>query len=642
MATVYLAVQESMGREVALKVMFTDGLSDVSFGDRFIREAKIIARLSHPHIVPVFDVGRTDQCYFLAMEYIANYDLAERIKQGMKPGQILKVARDIASALDFAHKKGYIHRDVKPENILFRDDGTAVLTDFGIARPIPADAQMTQVGKVIGTPRYMSPEQIRGTEVEASTDLYALGIVLFEMLTGKVPFDGNDAFDIGMRHLNDPVPRLPSNMLIFQRLIDGLLAKKKAERIQSGKQVVDALDAIHQVLRQKANQTKSPANKTANNTIISNPVDVLRADSRDIYKADTLIRGKMQADAQDRPKQKSDSRWITPDMPTPGAKKRSRAPIIATLFFVTLLSVAVVLLMAPLLAPKSSLADLHNNIKSYFIKAEPVVDLRAQAIEEALAAAKSAMVNQHYFAPEEGSAYQSFQQVLALDELNSEAKQGLLDIAAQFISQALNHIENGQLLEARAQLDQAKKVASHAPGIMAAELALRRKEQESLQQIQQQQAQAQMLQNEKLAAQKAAQAAAAEKERLLKIQQQKEKEQRELLAKQKAENDASEALFRNVRIRGLLAKASTHTARGELHSPINNNALSTYAEVLELDGSNGDAISGINQTVNAVLNELRQLQQEGRKQDAQALYTTVLQYAQDKAPLYQFAEQAGW
>src|SRR5690554_710439 len=190
--------------------MHVASAQDERIGERFLREARIVARLTHPHIVPLYDVGKVDNYYFLSMEYLPKHDLTARIKQGMTAGQILRVAKSIASALDAAHQKSYIHRDVKPDNILFRADGTPVLTDFGIAKPISDGMAMEQIGEVMGIPHYMSPEQIRGESVDHRCDLYALGVVIYEMLTGQLPYQGDSASVVGMKHLQDPIPRLRS------------------------------------------------------------------------------------------------------------------------------------------------------------------------------------------------------------------------------------------------------------------------------------------------------------------------------------------------------------------------------------------------------------------------------------------------
>ncbi len=243
MATVYLAVQDSLGRPVALKIMSPALAADRTFSERFLKEARTIAQLSHPHIVAVYDVGVAGHDHYLALEYVGAGDLKSHIRHGARPpAEAFKIVRDIASALGYAHSKGFVHRDVKPENVLFRDNGTAVLTDFGIARAVSSGTRMTGMGMSIGTPHYMSPEQARGKDVDGRADIYALGIVLYEMLTGKVPYDAEETLAIGIMHVSEPVPTLPQPLSGHQALLDRMLAKDPANRFNTAEALIEAID----------------------------------------------------------------------------------------------------------------------------------------------------------------------------------------------------------------------------------------------------------------------------------------------------------------------------------------------------------------------------------------------------------------
>ena len=244
MARVHLAVQNKFGRLVALKVVSADYANDTNFRKRFLRESRINAQLTHPNIVQVYDVGAHESLLFLVMEYLRGGDLNQRLGKGMHVTELIDVIKDIGKALDYAHLKGFIHRDIKPENILFREDGGAVLTDFGIARTVLENPSLTRVGTVVGTPQYMSPEQASGRELDGRSDLYSLGVVFYRMLTGDVPYEANSAVAIGIKHLQEPIPRLPDYLDVFQPMIDRMLAKKPDHRYQTAAELSAALDEV--------------------------------------------------------------------------------------------------------------------------------------------------------------------------------------------------------------------------------------------------------------------------------------------------------------------------------------------------------------------------------------------------------------
>ncbi len=244
MASVYLATQRSLERKVALKVMAAALAADPSFCERFLREGKTLARLSHPHTVTIHDIGNVGELYYMAMEYLPNGTLKERIAAGLTPEQGVTLIRQIASALGYAHAQGLVHRDVKPANILFRADGTAVLSDFGIAKSLDDRTQFTQAGFAVGTPSYMSPEQARGQEIDGRADLYALGVVLYEILVGELPYTGTDALSTALAHLTEPLPELPVHHGRYQEVLRKLLAKDPAERFPDAAALLRALDQL--------------------------------------------------------------------------------------------------------------------------------------------------------------------------------------------------------------------------------------------------------------------------------------------------------------------------------------------------------------------------------------------------------------
>ncbi len=244
MASVYLAVQESLDREVALKVMAPALAANQEFADRFLKEGRITAKLSHPNLVTVFDIGRHENLYYLAAEYIPGGTLRERMNRGMQVHEVLELVRDIAAGLNFAHDKGFVHRDVKPGNILFRNDNSAVLADFGIAKSMDSKTMATQIGSSIGTPHYMSPEQARAEKVDGRSDLYALGAVMFECLAQRAPYEAADPFTIALMHVTHPVPQLPEPLRWLQPIIDSSMAKDANLRYANGEAFIVALDKL--------------------------------------------------------------------------------------------------------------------------------------------------------------------------------------------------------------------------------------------------------------------------------------------------------------------------------------------------------------------------------------------------------------
>jgi TolB-like protein/tetratricopeptide (TPR) repeat protein len=234
MAVVYLATQRSLQRPVALKLLDRSVPGYGEMARRFINEAHTLAGLRHPNIVTVYDVVSSGNGDFISMEYLGHGSLAERLAAGLTLGQGLSILAQLASALDAAHAHGVVHRDIKPDNVLFRDDDTPVLTDFGIARRISADSQrVTQAGLAVGTPSYMSPEQIGGDEVDGRADQYSLGAMWYQMMTGKPPFEAEHTSDLLLAHLARPVPALPPALAPVQPVLDRMLAKKPEQRYPS-------------------------------------------------------------------------------------------------------------------------------------------------------------------------------------------------------------------------------------------------------------------------------------------------------------------------------------------------------------------------------------------------------------------------
>jgi serine/threonine-protein kinase PpkA len=241
MAQVYLAERVQDGLQLVLKVLDPKLREDEKFRKRFIQEFRLIAGMRNEHVAQIYDQGFAGEHPYIAMEYLSGGTLATRIHEGLTSLEALRITSQIARALDAIHARGVIHRDLKPQNILFRDDGRPVLVDFGLARSVGTHTTLTRHGQVLATPRYMSPEQCMGKAADQRSDLYSLGVIFYEILTGRRLYEAEGPAGMVYQHVHGPIPRLPARLAGYQSTIDRLLAKNPEERFQSARELFSVI-----------------------------------------------------------------------------------------------------------------------------------------------------------------------------------------------------------------------------------------------------------------------------------------------------------------------------------------------------------------------------------------------------------------
>jgi serine/threonine-protein kinase PpkA len=410
MARVYVALQESLEREVAIKILSASLVSDAEFCERFLREGKTLAKLNHPNIVAIYDSGVQGGNYYLAMEYIRGGTLEDYLQdKRLEPRQCINVVKQVALALDVAHARDLIHRDVKPGNVLFRDSDTAVLSDFGIAKSLGTNTRLTAVGMAIGTPTYMSPEQASAKPVTSKSDQYSLGVMLFEMLTGSVPYTGDDQVAVAIQHIQAPVPTLPDEFKAFQPIIDRMMAKDPADRFADGKECVAALD-----------QFISPA---------------------------TVLR--------------------TEVMAAPSTQRNRTVMTIAGSALAAALAVGIGTFLWMKGDSTSTLESL-SALEAISPPAATKVELDAETqavVSDLIATAESHFEIGRLTEPPGGNAFEAFRQALDMDPGNKRAQTGLTRIADTYEGLARESLQSGELDEGTTIIEQGLKVMPNHKGL---------------------------------------------------------------------------------------------------------------------------------------------------------------------------------
>ncbi|MEO7199869.1 MAG: bifunctional serine/threonine-protein kinase/formylglycine-generating enzyme family protein [Dokdonella sp.] len=489
MASVYLAIQLSLDREVALKVMAPALAADASFSKRFLQEARMLASLAHPNIVQVFDVGVSPaHLNYFSMQHLPRGDFAQRVRAGISERDLVRVLEGVANALGYAHQRGYVHRDVAPGNILFDLNDTPVLTDFGIARAISQTARNTSAGISIGTSHYMSPEQARGSDVDARSDIYALGVLAWYGLVGKPPYDGADGFAISYAHVFEPIPRLPARHAHWQPLIDTALAKTPDERFASTDDFIAALTSISatRIIAVPAQVIAAarPAAGVAEPRHSATPMSPLPIDASQPAVAQAEVSAAPPASTSDRGR-----RWVAPSIGVlgvalmawvawallaSGGRDNTATALTPASGGVAVTQPAMAAATSPIVAPaipadsgdSEALADAAAPMESTDA-AEPLdLSTVATVIDPAVDLVRKARVdlaNHRLTTPPDANAFERFSLALRINGKSASALQGVLDTARAYMDLAEKSWAAGEMVEFAGYLDKAVSVASSLP-----------------------------------------------------------------------------------------------------------------------------------------------------------------------------------
>jgi serine/threonine-protein kinase PpkA len=428
MATAYLAVQKSLGRQVVLKVLDTAHIESKHEVERFLNEGRIVATLRHPHIITVYDIGMNEDYVFMSMEYIEGGDLKSRIANSIfTPAQALDLIAKVASALEVAHQAGIIHRDVKPGNILFRKDGTPLLSDFGIAKQLTLDHDLTHTGIFLGSPNYMAPEQADAGPIDGRVDIYALGVILYEMLTGMKPYRSESIVDVILQHKQAPIPKLPEGLEAYQPLLELMMAKNRKDRFR------DCASLVHYMRKLAA----SGAVKTAEQMTAAPDLDITGehrlpelvpalhpvervAVRQRVHWA--LLLGLVGSASGFGLVMLTDSRMNTEPDPLAAVQVQTAPP-------------APVWSVVPMAEP----APGHGG-------SEP----GAEEVARALAwLGQKSLEDYRLTAPEQDNAHYYFSRLLQFDPASEVARRGLLQVAERFAQLAERELANDNLAQAR-------------------------------------------------------------------------------------------------------------------------------------------------------------------------------------------------
>lgn len=411
MASVFIAIQLSVGRTIALKILPKKLCEDPSFTKLFLQEANC-GVLNHPNIITIYEAGETDSHLYIAMEFLQGGNLKQKIKAGLSQEETIDIITKLSEALAYAHSKGFIHRDIKPGNVLFNEIKQPILADFGIARAISFNDQTIIDGMMLGTPHYTSPEQVSSDEIDHRTDLYSLGVVYYEMLTGSKPFIADTPFALIYKHLEEAPPQLASKFAEHQPIIHKLMSKKPADRYASA---FDLIEDLAKLTRSKNEQA------------------AIRSARMRTYKSVSLFAALVlvfSASVSDRLSHYSE-------------KQLSHLKTFAA---------------RTSMLTKNFLVELDEKRSIVAKQDEEIQTLKAQInkgniVANRLNKAANYINNSRYISPKDASALYEYKKILSIDPDNIQAKSGIGVITEHFYHLAKNEISKRDYFEALDNID---------------------------------------------------------------------------------------------------------------------------------------------------------------------------------------------
>lgn len=569
MAAVYLAIQESFGRQVALKIMSDELGKDSIWAKRFIKEAQIVAQLSHPNIVPVFDVGTFKGRFYISMELLKGGNLDDRIAKGLSIPEIVKIIVGVAAGLDFAGEKGFVHRDIKPDNVMFREDGSPVILDFGIVKQKGGSGdKMTQTGTIVGTTAYMSPEQAMGKELDEGSDIYSLGVMFYELLTGRVPFHGDSAVAVLLKHVNEPPPPLPEFVSVFQPVIDKAMAKKREDRYSRARAMIEHIQELEPQIREALarNQAMFAAKPAGANDKTNVQTAVGGKAVTSATNAATVITGAVQGDDNDLSAVLTSAKKTISNFSEESRVKRAknlkRAIIAGVLIVVSALGyVAYQQLYVVPQAGELAAKERQEKIDSLMSIAEDMRDDLAVTDLKAV----DALIAQ-------------YGEILVLDPENADVRDAMDKLGEEYLRLGNEALAANNLAEAESYAEYVSRLAPKN-----AELAALR---------------------DKL------------------------KEVRAASTQQELESE-----FKEQQIAALMNDAQVHIKAGRTFSPQDDCAYSKFQQILKIDPANADAQNQINTMINAVFSETQSQIAGGQLRNALSNIELLEKVATDKSKI---------